>query len=241
MISTTSFHQQLENNCKAQFFTIGHQLEKGLFKIQDIGDYVPGNLMVHTLKTNTNIYMNKSGCNILKHSREELQALGPAYFTKFFPAEEMKFLSLGLQKFVAKNDHTSIHSFLQRVRPDDKSDYKWYFTNSRLCYANDSENTSLIMHLAVEASTLNNLGAKLNRVLEENAFITQNYRKFNLLTKREKELITLIALGHTSHDISDLLFISIHTVNNHRKNLMNKLELNCISKLIRFAISFDLI
>jgi LuxR family transcriptional regulator len=242
MISTTNFRQQqLENNCKAQFFNIGHQLEKGLFTIQDVGDYVPGNLMVHTIKTNSNIYMNKSGCNILKHSREELQALGPAYFTKFFPAEEMKFLGQGLQTFIEKNDHTSIYSFLQRVRPDDKSDYKWYFTNSRLCCAKDSESTSLIMYLAIEASTLNNLGAKLNRVFEENAFITQNYRKFNLLTKREKELIKLIALGHSSHDISDLLFISIHTVNNHRKNIMTKLELNCISKLIRFAISFDLI
>ncbi len=241
MVTTNFYQQQLQNDCKAQFFTIGNQLKKGLFAIQDVGDYVPGNLMVHDLETNTNIYMNKSGCTILKHSREELQALGPEYFNKFFPKEEIRFLNQGLQQFIARDDHTSVHSFLQRVRPDNRSEYKWYFTSSRLCCASDSAKTNMIMHLAIEANTLNNLGNKLNKVFEENMFISQNYRKFNLLTKREKELIGLIALGNSSQDISDLLFISKHTVSNHRKNIMTKLEVNCLSKLIRFAISFDLV
>lgn len=242
MISTPSLRQNhLENDCKAQFFSIGHQLKKGLFTVQDVGDYVPGNLMVHDLNTNSNLYMNKSGCNILKHSREELQALGPEYFNKFFPKEEIEFLNQGLQKFVIRDDYTAIHSFLQRVRPDDQSEYKWYFTSSKLYRFEDITNTSMIMHLAIEANTLNTLGNKLNRIFEENIFISQNYHKFNVLTKREKELIKLIALGNSSQDISDLLFISKHTVNNHRKNIMNKLDVNCVSKLIRFAISFDLI
>ncbi|MVN22915.1 response regulator transcription factor [Mucilaginibacter arboris] len=241
MVTTALYHQQLENNCKAQFFSIGNQFKKGLFTIQDVGDYVPGNLMVHDLATNTNIYMNKSGCNILKHSREELQALGPEYFNKFFPKEEIQFLNIGLQKFIAQNDHNAVHSFLQRVRPNDRSEYKWYFTSSRLCCADEPGETNMIMHLAIEANTLNNLGNKLNRVFEENMFISQNYRKFNLLTKREKELVRLIALGSNSQEISDSLFISKHTVNNHRKSILRKLEINCLSKLIRFAISFDLI
>ncbi|MGI4022409.1 MAG: response regulator transcription factor [Janthinobacterium lividum] len=242
MISAPNLRQnQLENDCKAQFFSVDHQLKKGLFTIQDIGDYIPGNLMVHDISTNTNIYMNKSGCNILKHSREELQALGPEYFNRFFPKEEIKFLNQGLEQFINQNDHTAVHSFLQRVRPNDQVDYKWYFTSSKLCCLEDTTNTSRIMHLAVEANTLNNLGNKLNRIFEENIFITQNYRKFNLLTKREKELIKLIALGNSSQDIADLLFISKHTVNNHRKNIMNKLDVNCVSKLIHFAVSFDLV
>lgn len=242
MVPTTSFYQQqLENNCKAQFFTIGSQFSKGLFTIQDVGDYIPGNLMVHDLNTNSNIYMNKSGCTILKHSREELQALGPEYFNKFFPREEITFLTKGLTQFIAKDDHSCIHSFLQRVRPNDKCDYKWYFTSSRLCCESDPGKTNMIMHLAIEANTLNNLGNKLNRVFEENMFISQNYRMFNLLTKREKELIRLITLGHSSQDISNLLFISKHTVNNHRKHIMSKLGINCISQLIHFATSFDMI
>jgi len=237
----TSYHKQLENNCKAQFFTIGNQLKKGLFTLQDVGDYVPGNLMVHDLITNSNTYMNKSGCNILKHSREELQALGPTYFTKFFPKEELRFLNEGLQQFIAKDDHSSVYSFLQRVRPDSSCEYKWYFTSSRLCCGTESGNTNMIMHLAIEANALNNLGRKLNRVFEENLFISQNYRKFNLLTTREKEIIRLIALDKSTQDISDLLFISTHTVNNHRKNILNKLEITCISQLVRFAMSFDMV
>lgn len=242
MISTNKhYQQQLQNDCRAQFFTIGNQLKNGLFTIQDVGDFIPGNLMVHSLQSNANMYMNKSGCNILQHSREELQALGAAYFTRFFPEEEVDFLNKGLQQFVLEDDHHAVHSFLQRVRPNQKSEYKWYFTSSRLCCENNAAGTSMMMYLAIEAKTLTNTSNKLNRIFEENLFISKNYRKFCLLTKREKELIRLIALGHSSQDISNLLFISIHTVNNHRKNIMHKLDLNCISKLIRFAISFDLI
>lgn len=241
MVATNYYQHQLQNSCQAQFFTIGNQLKKGLFSIQDVGDYIPGNLMIHDLNCNTNIYMNKSGCTILKHSREELQALGPAYFEKFFPQEEIKFLNHGIQQFIVDDDQTCIHSFLQRVRPDSRCEYKWYFTSSRLCCTSDSAKTNVIMHLAVEASTLNNLGSKLNKVFEENKFVSQNYRKFNLLTKREKEIVRLVALGNSSQDISDLLFISKNTVSNHRKNIMQKLEADCLSKLIRFAISFDLI
>lgn len=242
MVPAKSLLQQhLEKTCESRFFSISNQLKKGFFDIQDVGDYIPGNLMVQDLETNTNIYMNKSGCEILKHSVEELQALGPSYFSKFFPADEMVFLKDGLDQFVAKNDPTCIHSFLQRVRPDNKSEYKWYFTSSRLFYADHTKKTNRIMHLAIEANTLNNLGNKLNRIFEENIFISHNYQKFNLLTKREKEIIHLIATGKSSQDISSLLFISKHTVNNHRKNILSKLDLNCISKLIQFAIAFDLI
>ncbi|WP_026898279.1 response regulator transcription factor [Daejeonella oryzae] len=74
------------------------------------------------------------------------------------------------------------------------------------------------------------------------AFIDHNEAsKFQLLTRREKEIIRLIADGHTSMNISNGLFISIHTVNNHRKNIYKKLQTNNIAILIRFAVKFNLV
>lgn len=52
------------------------------------------------------------------------------------------------------------------------------------------------------------------------------------LTNREFEIIKLIAHGYTSEQIAEKLFISVHTVNTHRKNILNKSEKNHLSDYI---------
>ena len=59
--------------------------------------------------------------------------------------------------------------------------------------------------------------------------------KLPKLTKREKEVLTLIINGLTNHQIAEKLFISIDTVDSHRKNLHSKLNVNNTSMLIKFA------
>lgn len=56
------------------------------------------------------------------------------------------------------------------------------------------------------------------------------------LTPREKEVIHLVAEGHTTREIAARLAISPRTVESHRRNLMAKLELRTQSDLIRFAL-----
>lgn len=57
-----------------------------------------------------------------------------------------------------------------------------------------------------------------------------------LLTDRETEILKLIAEGYSNKEIGEKLFISHRTVDTHRTNLMNKLEVNNIAGLIRYAI-----
>lgn len=56
------------------------------------------------------------------------------------------------------------------------------------------------------------------------------------LTKREMEVLRLIAEGKSNKEIANLLFISIRTVQNHRANIMNKLSIKKTADLIRYAI-----
>lgn len=56
------------------------------------------------------------------------------------------------------------------------------------------------------------------------------------LTSRERQVLKLIAEGKTSKEIAVLLFISIHTVNNHRKNIKNKLGIHKNADLIKYAM-----
>lgn len=61
------------------------------------------------------------------------------------------------------------------------------------------------------------------------------------LTRREREILKLLAEGKKSREIADILFVSIHTVRSHRNNLMRKLELRNVADLIRYAISQEFI
>lgn len=63
----------------------------------------------------------------------------------------------------------------------------------------------------------------------------------DLLSPREREVLQLIAEGHTNLSIADALGISVKTVEKHRANLMAKLEVNDIASLIRVSIKHGLI
>jgi len=56
------------------------------------------------------------------------------------------------------------------------------------------------------------------------------------LTAREKEILSLIAEGLNNQQIADRLFISPRTVDTHRTNIMQKLDIHDSVKLVRFAI-----
>ena len=70
---------------------------------------------------------------------------------------------------------------------------------------------------------------------------TQQQNRIPALTKREKEVLKYIAEGMTNLQISEKLFISVDTVDTHRKNLHTKLNVNKTAMLIRFAIENNLL
>ncbi|MFC2010922.1 response regulator [Chloroflexota bacterium] len=59
---------------------------------------------------------------------------------------------------------------------------------------------------------------------------------FDLLTNREREILKLIADGHTSREIADLLLISLKTVLGYRTKIMGKLNIHNRTELIKYAM-----
>ncbi|MFA5891708.1 MAG: response regulator transcription factor [Actinomycetota bacterium] len=64
----------------------------------------------------------------------------------------------------------------------------------------------------------------------------QETTSFDNLSKREREIVKLIAEGRTNKEIADLLFLSIKTVQAHRANLMRKLGMHDRTELVKYAI-----
>jgi DNA-binding NarL/FixJ family response regulator len=61
------------------------------------------------------------------------------------------------------------------------------------------------------------------------------------LTPREREVLKLIAEGNTNQDIAELLCLSRKTVETHRSNIMDKLDLHKVTDLVRYAIREGLV
>jgi DNA-binding NarL/FixJ family response regulator len=60
--------------------------------------------------------------------------------------------------------------------------------------------------------------------------------KKGILTNREREILSLIAGGKSNKEIADMLYISVHTVERHRANLMDKLDFKKTADLVKYAI-----
>ena len=69
----------------------------------------------------------------------------------------------------------------------------------------------------------------------------KNVDDFSRLTNREREILQLIAEGYTSKQIGKMLFISDKTVENHRANIMSKLDIHDTAGLVRYAIRIGLV
>lgn len=67
--------------------------------------------------------------------------------------------------------------------------------------------------------------------------LTLTEAETDLLTMREKEVLKLLAEGKKTQEIAEKLFISVNTVRRHRSNIMEKLHVNSLADLVKYAIS----
>jgi two-component system response regulator NreC len=61
------------------------------------------------------------------------------------------------------------------------------------------------------------------------------------LSEREREVLRLLALGHTNQEIAQKLYISVRTAESHRAHIMQKLRLSTRAELVRYALSSGLL
>lgn len=66
----------------------------------------------------------------------------------------------------------------------------------------------------------------------------ESYEK---LTERERQILSLIAKGHTNQEIADILVLSPNTVQTHRSHIMEKLNLQSKAQLMKYAIRMGLL
>jgi DNA-binding NarL/FixJ family response regulator len=94
----------------------------------------------------------------------------------------------------------------------------------------------------IEAAIQSVLSGKMyfsNEIGNEASVINEN--EAPTLTKREKEIMKLLAEGKTSNEIASQLFLSAYTVDTHRKNLLTKFEVNNTALLLTLAAKHGIV
>ena len=80
------------------------------------------------------------------------------------------------------------------------------------------------------------LSPLLSRILGD---LVQEARKAEILSYREREVLKLLAEGKKTREIAETLYISSFTVRRHRYNIMNKLNVQSLADLVKYAIAHD--
>ncbi len=109
----------------------------------------------------------------------------------------------------------------------------------------DSSGRDIIkaIHAAMNDETY--LSPSISKMLVDNylspkkgSSIVERYKQ---LSNREREVFQLIAEGHSTRQIADILYVSISTIKSHRAKIMEKLKINSSVKLIHIAIQLGIV
>lgn len=103
----------------------------------------------------------------------------------------------------------------------------------------DSDSGELIEAIKTVAHGKKYISQRISGAIVDE-LISPTKKEESELSQREKEILQLIAEGKSSKEIAEILFLSSKTVDSHRKNIMDKLELYTIPDLTKYAIKTGL-
>lgn len=217
------------------------RINEQIARIDAIADLIPGVIIIHSIPDGIVRYMSPKGLTNLKTTIAELQAMGPEYFSRYFNAADAAEYVPKMLALVSRNDRNEAYTFFQQVRPTEDVPWQWYLSTVKVLMQGDDGAPVLTITLAQNIDPLHHLTNKAVRLLEENNFLRRNQHIFASLTRKEKEVIRLIATGQSSKQIAKTLFISDQTAQTHRRNIKAKLSAANDYDIIKFAQAFDLI
>jgi DNA-binding CsgD family transcriptional regulator len=216
-------------------------LKEKIKALASIADNIPGIIIVHDVENLTVEFMSEKGLRILGITMEDLKAMGEEYNRKYFNPEDTEDYIPKVIGLMERGDENEEVTFFQQVRPSEEAPWEWHLSTTKIFMKNEEGKTSHIITIACPVDPLHHITSKVNRLLEENMFLRKNQNLFSQLTNREKSILRLMALGLSSQEIADKLYIAETTVKTHRKNIRSKIKAQSNFDITKFAQAFDLI
>lgn len=173
-----------------------------------------------------NDYFHKS-LGIRKNRRS-----APEKILDMYHPEDHDFL-LQMKKYL-ENNRKGTFTALYRFRHM-KGHYVWFYTSATLFRDIPEEGIFEVVAVSVDFGQPMTYHKNLKTFSQEQ-LQGLNHKHLGRITNREKQIVRYFANGFKTREIAEMLGLSFHTVNNHRKNILKKLELKNLAALVNFAV-----
>ncbi|WP_185154319.1 response regulator transcription factor [Fulvivirga sp. M361] len=218
-------------------FVVENALSQNKMKLQDIKEMIPCFLHLNNAKTIALEYIDPEVSKFFPVSEEKVLKNGMSALQGMCHPGDLEKNIAAILSFLSNADPSNVMSFFERLRTRNvgKNEFDLHFTVTKLF------GEKQCIALTFPVNNINNIADKISTVLDEHEFLKKNFERFASLTKQEKRILRLLARGHNNPEISEELFISRRTVENHRKNINRKLGLKNFAHLIQFTNAFNLV
>lgn len=221
-----------------EFYTM--QVEDLLLQGEDFStaaDQVPFGLHLNDAETLEVMHVNERLTDVIGFHNDEVREMGLKYLENYLHPTTLAGVSQYLPPLYACMKSHETFPFLQYVKLYKNEDFSPLITFTKTTkYEN-----GLVVCLSLEPKDFGKMSPKMEQIVEMDQFKLKHFKRFQQLTKREIEVLKLLANGLNNPRIADKLFLSRQTVETHRKNLKRKLELKSFRELMKYAFAFNLV
>lgn len=217
------------------------EFQKKIREFTPYAEIIPGVVVVHQLNPFTPCFMTSNGLELLGIDLKELEEIGTDYHKRFFNNDDMESFVSKLKSLIEIGDEKQTFTFFQQVKLKSTGDWVWHIASARIFFKDKEGYPTHTITVAIPIDQLKHIPNKAQRLLEENEFFRTNLSKYLSLGNRAKQILRLVALGRSSSEIAEELFISVETVHTHRKLIKQKLGISSTYEFTLYARAFDLI
>lgn len=223
--------KELENEIK--------YLRERLQYAMDILDKAPCFLYINEIgnpdedNSMRNIYLNQYAMDQTGCSVEEASAMGALYFKKIMHPDDFEVIDQSIEFLKYKCDD-KVFGGLYKFKSKN-GDYRWHIGRCRVFRKDEKGDTIQFINAGIDLQEEFHSHNQVIELLKENKRLV-NELTILKLTKREKDVLKLLAIGDCARVISKKLHISESTVISHRKNMLKKLKLHSTASLVHFAV-----
>lgn len=180
-------------------------------------------------------YINDIGKAFYGFKSNDLSQFGFDLYKKILPQDNIFKLKSFITFFNKNNRQTRQKALLVKL----KDGFKWVYTASRGLIFKPNGQPKYVISIIFDVDDLTGLTLKNKKDYYDPTFVNANKHLYSLLTKREKEVLHLIAEDKSNAEVAHQLGIKIGTVKTHRKKIIRKLNVNSAVGLVKYALFFQ--
>ena len=210
-------------------------LSRKTVTLERVGESVPHIFHLNDAEFNFR-FINEKGCEWFGMSKEMILQMGKEFPKKFYHPDTVDIEFPKIKLLCESSNRETVYSNYQQIYCRCQKRYV-------LCmvFVKKAANLSGVLSITEPIDRGLSISKKIRRLISEEAFKRNHEKNFGYLTMRESEILRLLAEGFNNPQISDHLYISRRTVEQHRKNINRKLNVRNYKDILSYAYAFDLI